>query len=846
MRNVLLLLLMALMWGCQERLMSPEDVVQVKDDAVFGSTALRLPGLKGLGKASKKAQCTFELTISGDKMSDMVFTFPLGDNDTMVVIDKIPAGAARQFRGVLREGKTITHEGIAEARIQAGKVAFVKLYLRAASGSAEVEVIIEDDTSGAPLEGCMKLKGEINGESLDELSIEILGMTGDEFWTYIKRNGEFAGKFWGTIADDQTFEGDFGLQTATMSYLVKGKFAADWSMFKAEVFDFNNPEKQIGRMDGFTIDCEDVPPPQTCFTDTMMITGCLSETQLMAVVLEECINNKFIPGKSGVLNSCSGSGFEGIVFDYCLPAGPLSCYSDSIVAPDGCMPEDVLMTMYLEFCIDNRAIPGSFSLLEPCTGKSGKGFSRILFDYCSEEPVQPPPPPPSSRCMAVDGVIYEDTLFKQVYLRSLDFSPSTFTYEVIRSGITVGKFYGNFDNKNYEFTGFFPIPSQEVMVKGVFSDDGIMFKGTAFDSKDTTIVVGYLDGHSLSSCDDIPQPPPPPPPASECFAVDGVILEDTLFGEVFMRKAGFTGYGFGFDLFRGGNAIGQFTGFFKNEYMEFTGFWKTDMRNAMVKGAFTPDGSDFKGTVFDIDDTTKVIGYIGGYSVDCSEIDPPEPTPPIDGCYTVLGKFGATSLEGLMMKGAGIYNGELQSYLYRDDKEAAKFYGEITGTKFKGGIYLIENDAQALVEGGFTDDFTGFEGVIIDQNDPGEIIGNIQLFKTECSEKPNPIMGCFELFGELNTYSLDGIVSYTKDFENGEFHASLARDGVYAGYMFGTANNDMIHGNMVFETDTAMIRGYFSTDGSAFKATLFNHIDTTAVIGAFGGDKISCPKELFN
>jgi len=729
MRNVLLLLLMALMWGCQERMISPEDVVQVNNDVVYGSTAIRLPGLKGLGKASKKAQCTFELTISGDKMNDMVFTFQLGDKDTMVVIDKIPAGAARQFKGILYEGKTITYEGSAEARIQAGKVAFVKLYLRPASGSAEVEVIIEDDTPGAPLEGCMKLKGEIDGEPLEELSIEILGVTGDEFWTYIKRNGEFAGKFWGTL-QDQAFEGEFGLQTAPMPYLVKGQFSDDWSMFKAEVFDINDQKKLLGHIEGFTIDCEDVPepppPPQTCFTDTLMINGCLSETQLTAVVLEQCIDNKSIPGKFNVLNSCSGNGFEGIAFDYCVPTGPLYCYNDSIIAPDGCMPEDVLMTMYLEFCMDNRAVPGSFSLLDPCTGKDGKGYSRILFDYCSEYQIDPPAPPPSS---------------------------------------------------------------------------------------------------------------------PECLAVDGVILEDTLFGEVYMRKVGFTENGFGFDLFRGGNAIGQFTGFFNNEYLEFIGFWKTDMQNAMVKGVFTPEGSNFKGTVFDIDDTTKVIGYIGGYAVDCSEIDPPEPIPPIDGCYTVVGTFGEASLEGLMMKDAGIYNGELQSYLYREDKEAAKFYGEITGNKFEGGIYLFENDAQAIVRGGFSDDFSSFEGVIIDQNNPDEIIGNIQLLKTDCAGKPNPILGCFNLAGELNMLPLDGTVSYTKECENDEFHASIARDGVYAGYMFGYAGDGVLSGHMVFETDTAMVQG--EIDDVGFDAILFSIYDTTEVIGKMHGEKTECPKELF-
>lgn len=621
MRKVLLLLVIALLSGCQERLMSPHDEVKLEKDVEYGATAVRLPGLKGLGKGLIKANCRFELTISGKNMSDMVFSYQLGELDTMVVIEKIPAGPARKFKGILRQKKIITHEGSAEARIRPGKVTFVKLYLRAA-GSAEVEVIIDGGTPSVPLEGCMKLEGVIEGQPLDELSIEILEATENEFWTYIKRNGEFVGKFWGTISDHY-FEGEFGLDIGTIPYWVVGHFNDDWSAFKSTVFGYNDTSEVVGIMEGYSIDCNDIPgPPQTCFTDTVNLqAGCISEGALAAICLERCIDKQLRPQSFYFTNSCSNGEYEAIVFDYCVFNGSEQyCYSDSIDAPEGCLPEEMMMQLLLEYCVDNKVFPGRFDLVEPCTGEYGEGFSRIIFDYCSEDPINPPPPPPPSKCYGIDGVIYEDTLFGEVYMRMLEFNRKSFLAELYRSGTLAGIFFGNFYNNNFEYTGFFRLDADSVIVKGVFADEAEMFKGS----------------------------------------------------------------------------------------------------------------------VFAVNDTTHPIGYIDGYTVDCSEIgnDDPPPVP--------------------------------------------------------------------------------------------------------------PITGCFELSGNLDTSSLDGVISYTKGYDNGNFDASLAKEGVYAGYIFGFADEKIISGNMVYETDTAMVMGTFSPEGDAFKAVLYSHIDTTVAIGTLVGEKVTCPDIIYD
>ena len=107
-------------------------------------TTLNKQGTNSGGKDSL-ILAWFELTISGEKMSDMFFQFPLGKKGgSGFDIKAIPAGKSRSFHGrLLSRDRQLTHEGTTVADIRGGEYSDIHLYLAKAMGSANVCVVIE-------------------------------------------------------------------------------------------------------------------------------------------------------------------------------------------------------------------------------------------------------------------------------------------------------------------------------------------------------------------------------------------------------------------------------------------------------------------------------------------------------------------------------------------------------------------------------------------------------------------------------------------------------------------------------------------------------------------------------
>ncbi|MBN1308445.1 MAG: hypothetical protein JXA18_11040 [Chitinispirillaceae bacterium] len=306
MKRIVFLLALALVWGCQDRPFGP--VEQVPDDgASYGSSAVTIPGMGGLAKAARGAVYKFVLTITGRDMDPMTFAFPLGERDTMVMIETIPAGPSRLFTGVLHAPEGPTHEGSAVAEILPGKVAYVKLFLRKA-GSARVDVIIEGINDEQPdTGGCFEISGEIENLSLDGFMMKVLEKNDSQLWAYVFRGTELAGKFWGTFSEGMMFSGTIAMPVINMdAAMFKGGFVNDFTAFKGEVYSMVDTTKRIGIMYGNRTSCDPVePPPHECIVDTMgSPSSCKDAVTWVKYATEECQQNGLSLGNYSFLEPC--------------------------------------------------------------------------------------------------------------------------------------------------------------------------------------------------------------------------------------------------------------------------------------------------------------------------------------------------------------------------------------------------------------------------------------------------------------------------------------------------------------------------------------------------------------
>jgi len=590
MRKVVLLLLVALLWGCQEGVVGPKEDTTVE----YGKTAVSVPGLAKLGKKTANANYWFDLIISGKNMDDMKVSFRLSEKDTMFVVEKIPAGESRLFTGIIRTGKDITHEGSAQADIYAGKTANVQLYLQA-RGSAEVEIIIDNGDFPSPLTGCKSADGVLRGDTLESLTVEFLESSGDQFWTYLKRNGEFAGKFWGTL-DGNKFFGEFHLESNGPGYRVVGSFSDDWSEYYADAYDMNDTAgENLGYIFGRTIDCGVEPPP------VPDLSGCFDVKGEINVI---SLNDLQMRG-AGIYN--------GVLQSYLYQG-------ENIVA---------------------------------------KFWGTLIGSY-------------------LDGGIY-----------------------LLNDGY-------------------------EAMVKGSFTSDWTAFKAALYDRNDTTVQVGSM-GLYQTECTPAPQPP-----SSECFGVDGVILDDTLFGEVKMHMTRFDDYSFESELYRNGTLVGDFKGSFDNGDREFTGFFTMNNIASMVKGKFATDGSMFKGEVFDNEDTVIMIGYIDGHTIDCNDVQPP-PQPDLLGCYDLTGEYGDHDLSDLMLYIKTSGNDCFQGSLADNGVYAGSIYCTVSGDNVSGYLYVGVDTV--LVSGSlYANEGPYIKTELFDINDSTYAVGTMGAMKTVCPE----------------------------------------------------------------------------------------------------------------
>ncbi len=440
MKKYVFLFALALVWGCQDRAMGPNEAGQT-DITEYGSSVINIPGLAGLpglAKAAPGTVYTFQLVITGSGMDPMTFSFPLGGKDTAVVINKIPAGSSRLFTGILYSQQGPTHEGSAMAEIRAGQTAFVKLFLRK-TGSAQVDVIIEgvnDDTAG----GCYMLGGRIDTIALDGSTLKIIGNDGSQLWAYVYQGGEMVGKFWGTFDYYKNFTGEISMPGIPGIAMFKGAFTPDYNAFKGEVFSMDDTLKSIGIMYGYSGSCDTIEPPAPdtgasgCFKlggyiDTLRLDGYVikilehSGSQLWAYVYQGAeMIGKFwgtfdysmrftgeisVPGIPDGIAMFKGafssdySAFKGevysmydttkllgvmdgftVVCDTIEPPPPSSCQTDTMGGLGSCKDIDTWVRYATDACKQSGLTLGGYTFMGPCGNGSEKTFSSICYECC--------------------------------------------------------------------------------------------------------------------------------------------------------------------------------------------------------------------------------------------------------------------------------------------------------------------------------------------------------------------------------------------------------------------------------------------------------------------------------
>ena len=316
------LLVLALLWGCNDRATSPDQsLLKETENASYGSSVVTLPVLPLAKTAAGSVEYKFGLTIYGDNMETMSFAWPVTNSGESFTIDKIPAGRSRMFEGILYGTNGVSYEGKAYADIIGGEVAYVSLVLRK-TGAAQVEVIIEDGSSNNVLAGCYGLKGSINDIEMSPYTLQIPDSKNSEFWGYILRGDEQIGKCWGTV-EGSILTAELTIPALKIEAVVSGHVAANGYEFKSETFSPYD-KTPTGFLYGFKTDCRTTEPD--CTSDTLSgpgSTSCKDTTTWIQYAAEAC------KGKGKVLTGytfwslCGDKEdpqfYEGVCFECCTP-----------------------------------------------------------------------------------------------------------------------------------------------------------------------------------------------------------------------------------------------------------------------------------------------------------------------------------------------------------------------------------------------------------------------------------------------------------------------------------------------------------------------------------------------
>jgi hypothetical protein len=327
MRKFAILFAMLFVWGCQQD-NGPFEFTSPDTDGVhYGSSVVKLPGLALAKVAASSVQYKFSLTITGDGMQPMTFGWPVDGSGQSFTIDKIPAGKARMFKGVLYGSNGATYEGTAYADIYGGQVAYISLVLRKL-GSAQVEVIIEDFEQQNII-GCYKIDGRVDTTSLSGLTMSIMDISSDSsLFVYFYQNGKMVGKFYGTL-NNMKMSGDFVIPDAgfgTVEGYLDAYISSDFQAFKGEVFSRKNHSYPIGSMYGQKTACDTdttIVPPSECFYDTLggpNSTSCKDTSTWIKYAYEECNKMKAVLNGYYFQGSCDSTDqryFNTIIFKYC-------------------------------------------------------------------------------------------------------------------------------------------------------------------------------------------------------------------------------------------------------------------------------------------------------------------------------------------------------------------------------------------------------------------------------------------------------------------------------------------------------------------------------------------------
>lgn len=319
MKNVLLFLALGLLWGCNDKSMGPASGNPDVENQSYGSSVIKLPNLALAKVAASSVVYKFSLTITGDNMEPMFFDWPVNGSGESFTIDRIPSGRSRQFEGRLYGSNGATYEGKAFADIVGGQVTYVSLVLRK-TGSALVEVIIEDGELYDTLAGCFGLKGEIGSTDISDLTLEIPPTSNGQFWGYIKRADLMIGKCWGTITNWK-LDGYISIPELDIEGVISGDVTIDFRNIKAEVFSRDTSER-IGSFFGYQVECNSAVPAD-CQQDTLGgpgSTSCKDTTTWKIYAADACKQSGKIITSYSFLSNCDKkdeSFFEGICFECC-------------------------------------------------------------------------------------------------------------------------------------------------------------------------------------------------------------------------------------------------------------------------------------------------------------------------------------------------------------------------------------------------------------------------------------------------------------------------------------------------------------------------------------------------
>jgi hypothetical protein len=324
-------------WGCQDR---PLDVTDSGTDAEYGSSVITFGGLP-LSKMAASVEYKFALTITGDGMQTMIFSYPVSTSGQSFKIDKIPAGKARTFKGILYGSNGKTYEGTAVVDIYGGQIAYVSLVLRA-TGSAQVQVIIED--FGNYPSGCYNVNGVVKDVRLTNITMKILGANSGELYGYFYQQGTIIGKFSGQVYGGSSYnnlEYYFSMnpydsiqgRTSINGYF-RGIIANGLNAFKGQVYSGSTDSSSIGIMYGDkNAYCDTVVVPQpSCYIDTMGgIGSCKPETMWVNYATSECKRNGAILNRYWLINPCEEKNYTTICYECCKQAIDTLIVRDSTV-----------------------------------------------------------------------------------------------------------------------------------------------------------------------------------------------------------------------------------------------------------------------------------------------------------------------------------------------------------------------------------------------------------------------------------------------------------------------------------------------------------------------------------